>query len=517
MSTDYKQKNYKPKKNFNNQKKTNDNKESVSLDFSSLNFSKEDMYNMLREYKSYYYESNRGMKYDKQQIRRFLENPQQYERQIREVSLYLAGSSSHYVRLILYLSTMLTLDHLVVPIDAKMSKSKMLDRYTSATSYIDAFNVKHELSKIIPTILIEDIFYGYESRANGTSTIRKLPANYCKIVGVEDGIFIFAFNFTYFNGKEHLLRDYPKEFKILFNKAKQTGNSWQELNPNLGAVCFKFRDDLTYGLPLLAPLFEEVIELESKKDRANEKEELENFKLLVQKIPMKADPKSEKDYVLTLPTVKKFHSNIKTALPKNVGLISTPMEIEDYSFERKTSADNANLSEAQDVLFTSAGFGNIFSATNKSLTALKNANLSDQSLMFKLLRQFERFFNARLKTLFGKDCGMTVWFLDITIFNREDKINEFLKLAQFGLPKSTIAVATGMSQSQFLGLNALEEHLELEDKLVPLNSSHTQNQNAKVNESKGATEDGGHPTSEQEEKNKKEKVTSTSEENTTSE
>lgn len=495
---------YQQRKNSNNQNNKQSDKEAVSLDFSSLSFSKEDMYNLLREYKGYYYESNRGMKYDKQQIRRFLENPQQYERQIREVSLYLAGSSSHYIRLILYLSTMLTLDHLVVPNSMNMGKEEMLKKYSSVLSYMDNFNAKHELGKIIPTILIEDTFFGYESRANGTSTIRKLPSNYCKIVGVEDGIFIFAFNFMYFNGKEHLLRDYPREFKMLFNKSKQTGNGWQELNPNLGAICLKFRDDLTYSLPLLAPLFEEILELEGKKDRANEKEELENFKLLVQKIPMKADPKSEKDYVLTLPTVKKFHSNIKTALPKNVGLISTPMEIEDYSFERKTNSDNANLSEAQDVLFTSAGFGNIFSATNKSLTALKNANLSDQSMMFKLLRQFERFFNARLKRMFGQDCGMTIWFLDITIFNREDKINEFLKLAQFGLPKSTIAVATGMSQSQFLGLNTLEQYLELEDKLVPLNSSHTQNQSSKVGESKGATDEGGHPTVEQSEKNEKE-------------
>lgn len=501
MDTDNKNFN---KKNRSNQ--SNSNTKSVSLDYSDLNFSKADMYNMLREYKSYYTESNRGMKYDKYQIRRFLENPQQYERQIREVSIYLASSSSHYIRLVLYLSNMLTLDHLVVPTDAEMKKDVMLSLYNRAVKYIDNFNVKHELGKIIPTMLIEDTFFGYESRTNGTSTIRKLPSNYCKIVGVEDGIFIFAFNFNYFNGKEHLLRDYPREFKNLYNRCKQTGVSWQELNPNLGAICLKFRDDLTYSLPLLSPLFEEIIELEEKKDRANEKEELENFKLLVQKIPMKADPKSEKDYVLTLPTVKKFHNNIKTALPKNVGLISTPMEIEDYSFDRKTNSDNANISEAQDVLFTSAGFGNIFSASNKSLTALKNANISDQSVMFKLLRQFERFFNARLKYILGSQCNMGLLFLDITHFNREEKINELLKLAQYGLPKSTIAIASGMSQSQFMGLNALESHLGLEERLVPLNSSHTQN--GKETESKGATDDGGHPTKEQEEENNKEELES---------
>lgn len=487
------------KKYYNNKSKTN--KKDISLDFEGLVFSKEDMYDMYRAYKTYYAESNRGTKYNKKQVRMFLENPQQYERQIREVSIYLASSSSQYLRLILYLANMLTLDHMVVPTDSEMDKNKMIKLHKRAIQYLDKFNVKHELSKIIPTILIEDAFFGYESIEHGTSTIRKLPATHCKIVGIEDGIFIFAFNFGYFNGREHLLRDYPKEFRVLYNKYKNDHQAWKELDPKLGAICFKYRDDLTYCLPLLAPLFEELIELEEKKDRANEKEEMENFKLLVQKIPMKADPKSEKDYVLTLPTVKKFHSNIKTALPPNVALISTPMDVKEYSFERKTNSDNANISEAQDILFTSAGFGNIFSSSNKSLTALKNANISDQSLMFKLLRQFERFFNSRIRNILGDNCGMSVMFLDVTHFNREDKIAEYLKLAQYGLPKTPIAVASGLSQSQFLGLNAIEEYYGLEEKLVPLNSSHTQKgsgDNGKAIEGSDS-EKNGKPTNEEKE------------------
>ena len=491
-------------KHYNNNKKQKD----VSLDFSGLVFSKEDMYNMYREYKSYYYDSNRGRRYDKLQIRKFLEDPQHYEKQLREVSIYLANSSSHYMRMIKYLSDMLTLDHLVVPTNCDIPQSVMIDLYRRCVGYLDVFNAKHELGKIIPTILIEGVFFGYESRTHGASTIRKLPSTYCKIVGIEDGIFIFAFNFGYFNGKEHLLRDYPREFKNLYKKYKETGQVWQELNPNMGAICFKAREDLTYTIPFLANILEEIIDLEDKKDKADEKEELENFKLLVQKIPMKSDPKSEKDYVLTLPTVTKFHNNIKTALPKNVGLISTPMQIEDYSFERKTNSDNANISEAQDVLFTSAGFGNIFSANNKSMTALKFANISDQALMFRLLRQFERFFNARLKHIFGRDCSMNVVFLDVTHFNRSDKINEFLKLAQYGLPKSTIAVASGLSQSQFLGLNALEQHLKLEEILVPLNSSHTQNGNSSSKDADSAEQ--GHPTREEEEQNRKDNLESES-------
>lgn len=453
-----------------------DEKREISLDFTELDFAKvyEGYY---KDLKSYYQSNNVGRKYSKDQIRRFLTSPSQYERQIREVSLYLAGSSSHYLRLVMYMAKMLTLDHLVIPTNPPHAPNNtFLKMYTDVVEYVENFNIKHELSKILPVLLIEDTFFGYEQTNNKGTTIRRLPNDYCKIIGIEDGIFVFAFNFGYFSSREEMLPYFPVHFRKLYSKAKKTGILWHELDPKQGAVCFKLRDDLTYSLPLLAPIFEEVIELEMKKDRQNDKEEAENFKLLVQEIPFKKEPKSEKDFLLSLDSVKTFHNNIKTALPKNVGLISTPMKVADFSFERKSGGTtNTNLPEAQEVLFTSAGWSSsIFSSQNTTKTAQDNAALSDQSLMFGLLRQFERFFNNRINFLFKGAFKFTVSFLDITVFNREAEVNKYLKMAQFGYPKMLVAVAMGLSQSQFMGLNALENGLlGLESKLVPLNSSHT--------------------------------------------
>lgn len=453
-----------------------DNQQSVALDFTELDFtrSKDGFY---RDFKYYYQSDARGFKYSKEQIRRFLSNPLVYERQIREVSIYLAGSSSHYLRLATYLATMLTLDHLVIPTNPPQQEDNGFNRvYSDVVKYIENYNIKHEINKILPVLLIEDSFFGYEQTNTHGTTIRRLPNNYCKIIGVEDGIFVFAFNFGYFQGREEILDSFPIHFRRLYHKAIKTGILWQELSPQKGAVCFKLRDDLSYSFPLFAPIFEEIISLEQKKDREDEKEELENFKLLVQKIPFKKEPKSEKDFLMTLPSVKKFHNNIKSTLPKNVGLISTPMDIQDYSFEKKSGSSNkANIPEAQEILFTSAGWSSsIFSSQNKTKTAQDNAMISDESLMFGLLRQLERFFNNRLYYLFKSPYDFNVMFLDITHFNRDREVNKYLKMAQFGYPKSLVAVAMGFSQSQFLGLNTLENRLlKLEDKLVPLNSSHT--------------------------------------------
>lgn len=450
-------------------------KQSKNNSYKNNYFNKQDAQRRYREYKTYYRDTNNGRKYSKDDVKRFLEKPQYYERQIREVSLYLASTSSHYLRMVYYLSTMLTLDHLLIPNgNGFMNDEEMINSLNKANQYISKFNIKHELSKIIPTILIEDTFFGYESRDKKVSTIRKLPTNYCKIVGIEDGIFIFTFDFSYFNGNEHLLRDYPKEFRRLYIQYKETGQSEQELNPNLGAICFKFRDDLTYKLPFLAPLFEDLIELQEKKDIADDKELLNNYKLLIQKIPLKKDAKTEKDMIFDPKSVEIFHQNLSDSVPDRVSVVTSPMDIEEVSLTGRTNLDDSNLADAQEMLFTSAGFGNIFSSKNKSEISFKFANLSDQSVMFRLLRQFERFFNARIKRELGNGKTITIMFPDITYFNRKEKIEEYLKLAQFGYPKSLVAIANGMTQTQFLGLNKLESYLEIEKKLIPLSSTHTQ-------------------------------------------
>lgn len=439
-------------------------------------FNKADAQRRYRKYRTYYRENNTSRKYSKEQVRKFLENPQYYERQIREVSLYLASTSSHYLRIIHYLSTMLTLDHMLIPNgNGFESEDEILEYLNKAQLYINKFNVKQELLKIIPTVLIEDVFFGYESKNDTKSTIIKLPNNYCKIVGIENGIFIFTFDFHYFDNNEHLLRDFPPEFRRLHRRYKRSGISEYELNPNLGAICFKFRDDLTYNLPFFAPLFEELIELEEKKDIANEKELLNQYKLLVQKIPLKKDAKSEKDMLFDPLSVQIFHENLSGCVPNNVSVVTTPMEIEEVNLTGKTNLDDSNLADAQDNLFSSAGFGNIFSSKNKNEISFKFANVSDQSVMFKLLRQFEHFLNVRIMNeLNSSKKIITIMFPDITHFNRKDKVEEYLKLAQFGYSKSLVAIASGLSQSQFLGLNKLENYLELTNKLIPLSSTHTQ-------------------------------------------
>lgn len=445
--------------------------EGIALDFSSL---QNQAWNQMS---SFLTSSSRGKKYDKEQIKRFLEYPEKNEKNLRNVSIHLFNNSGHYMRLIFYLARMLTLDYIITPIhitkkDIKTSKFK--EDYEKATKYVDDFNIKHELNKILVTMISEDVFFGYERKKGRSSTIQKLPSEYCVITGMEDGLYTFSFDMRYFSGDKSRLNNFDSDFKKLYKKYEETNVSLQPLNTDK-AVCLKFREDVSYAIPPFAMVFPEILDLEDSKELVKTKNILENFKLLLQKIPFKKDPKSEKDFIIGMDSVRQFHRDIKSVLPDQIGLITSPMDIEDFSFERKNNAISDNLKESKEGFYDSAGIpSSLFNAGSKSSIAIAKAVQSNESMMFGVLRQFERFFKRRLGQIIEAEYSFEVIFPDLTEYNKDSVSDRYLKMAQFGFPKSLVGASLGLSTSQLTGLTMLEnDFLELDNKLVPLMSSHT--------------------------------------------
>ena len=443
----------------------------IALDFSSLQAK------TLIEIRDYLANENRGRKFSRDEIRDFLRFPDKHSKQLRDASLYLASTSSHYMRLLFYMANMLTLDNLVYPYNVNEQDVKtkpFSDNYKKAQNYVEIFNVKHELRKVLTVVMLEDVYFGYERKVGDSFMLQRLPFDQCKITGMEDGLFTFSFNMTYFAHDKTKLRNYPQEFTKLYNIYEKTGVNWQPLDTDY-AVCFKFREDLNFALPPFTSVFEEILDLEDLKDLVKAKDKLENFKLLLQKIPFKKDPKSERDFLIGLDSVKMFHEAIKNVLPSQIGLISSPMDIEDFSFEPRSNATKKPILDAEEDIFNSAGISSgLFNAGNKSAVSLNRAIQTDESMMFGMLRQFERFFNRRVNQYTSKKFRFKVMFPDISVYNRSDKQAEYLQMAQYGYPKTLVACSLGMSSGDLMGLTALEnDFLELGEKLTPLVSSHT--------------------------------------------
>lgn len=426
-----------------------------------------------------YMEANRGMRYSRKEVRQMLQKPETSYRQLVQVSMWLANVSSHYMRLVYYFSTMLTFDYILIPqglreIDGKEQSFKQ--NYNRSLTYMDEFGVKQEGVLIATIMMVQDAYFGYERRTKDSTMIQTLPFSHCKITGVRDGLYTFSFNMTYFkNEKDDRFRNFPPEFKQLYKQYRATQEQWQKLDSDK-AVCLKFRQDLYYPLPPLVSIFEEILDLEEMKDLTQDRTKLDNFKLLLQKIPLKKDPKSEKDFVISLPTVKQFHNNIKAVLPPQIGLISSPMDIQDYTFDRKNASTTSNQAlQQQEQLFNSAGVSSgLFNSGAKSAIGLNRSIQVDENMMFAILRQLERFFYRRIDNITSKVFRFKILFPDLTYYNRKEMQDQYLKLAQAGMPKSFVACAMGMTLEEMMDLSYFEnEHLNLVDNLKPLQSSHT--------------------------------------------
>ena len=111
-----------------------------------------------------------------------------------------------------------------------------------------------------------------------------------------------------------------------------------------------------------------------------------------------------------------------------------------------------------------------------------------------LLRQVERWINRKLK-IDDKKYQFKINMLNTTQYNQSEKIGQELKSAQFGLPnKIKLATTMGLSQSSIGSMAYLEnEILRIHDNWIPLQSSHTQNND--IN-SKAPTDEGGRPAKE---------------------
>lgn len=420
-------------------------------------------------------------KYKRSDVLNFLDNPEKSEKQLREISISLYNKSPQYRRLTQYFAYMLTLAYIVEPtgIDYEKYNVKTLgNQYKKILKFLDQMNIKHEFSKILTIAFREDAFFGYEHMTNNSYFIQKLNADYCMISSIEDGCFNFAFDFTYFQTYPEKLAMYPKEFKTKFNRYLKDSNlRWQELD-STKTICIKINEDLEYCMPPFVSLFESIFDIQEYKDLRKDKTEISNYKLLVQKLPIRKDSDSNNDFMIDYDNMVMFHNRASAVLPDQVTMITTPMDITDISFEKDT-ADNDNVSKAVEELWEAGGVSRfLFSSDKSSSVGLENSIRTDEMIAFTVLRQIERWINRRLK-FFISNVNFRVNMLDMTIFNQQKIFDNALKASQYGFATKIMAgVALGLSPSAVTNMAILEnEILKLPEKMIPVSSSHTGGQN----------------------------------------
>ena len=242
------------------------------------------------------------------------------------------------------------------------------------------------------------------------------------------------------------------------------------------SVCFKADPTIVeYSIPVFAGTMPTLFQIENIKALSETATELSNYKLIAGQIPIDDEGIPLVDYN----TVMQYYHHIANNVGDRVGVALSPFELKEYSFEQSgTTAQIDAVGRANENYFSEAGTSALLhGATNDTSGVTKLAIKVDESFSFGLMYQCERIVNHYLKLLSGTS-KFKIHFLDVSIFNREDKIEQYRSSMNFGIGKLEFCAVMDIRQHDILAENYIEnEIIGINRLFTPMKTASTQSSN----------------------------------------
>lgn len=443
--------------------------------------------------------------YSRESLRSYLKNPasENNQKNLRKLSNFLYTISHVYRRLVNFKAYQLQLKSWTIypdiPLVEEPDMDSILQNYDKVTKYIRNMDMKGQILKCMLQAWKNDIVYGFcygDPENDGEFFIHLLDPDYCKISSQQyyRGVLNFAFDFSYFDSSAnaYYLDVYDPIFKKMYNKFKSDSSlKWQEL-PIENTFCLKINMDiLDYPIPPLSGLFDSIINLVDLQAVQDLKDELEAYKLVWAKIDTISGTKDVDDFEIDLDLANAFYQKLQAAMPENVTIAMSPMTLDTIDF---------NSNNANDVNIISKAYENIINANGGIVL---NQNKITNSSSFRLALQFDSmdavapieqinsWVNLWIKNHLG-DTGMVVEYDGTSPYFVNDRIDQLLKAAQYGIPvKLELSSLLNANPVKERGMSYMENALGLgvNSWNHPLVSSNVQSGNIKNGDgSEGRTE-----------------------------
>lgn len=432
--------------------------------------------------------------FTKADYRSYIENPANNEKNLREMSRFFYRVSTPYWRLIQYYSQLHLFYWTITPhldFTGTVKQDKILKDYYKVLQFLVNMNLEHEMRKALTSVFKDGVFYGFVYNTNDSFYIDPFDPDYCQIAGVEDGSYTFNFNFKYYDQHPILLESIDKSLASQYNKYKNgSAEQWQLIDPQR-SICIKANEENALEiLPPLIGIFEDLMDLIDYKALIRNREEIMNYKMVIQKIPHRNNSGKVDDFEIDMDTAEAFHAQMQAIVPESVGVGLSPMDIETVEFKQDDS-DVDILAKAVRTIFDDAGTSLMLFNSDKSGSVGLDASIrTDEAMVFSMVRQIERWIRRYLKYEFKQKYDFR--FLDMTVFNRDKVLERELQLAQNSMPnKLTLMCAAGVNPLTTLSSLIFEnEILKLHERFMPLQTSFTQSSSSKSDKGGRPEKDG---------------------------
>lgn len=452
--------------------------------------------------------------YTKANIINYLKSPYTNLDNIRAVSQFLYRVSMIYKKIIEYTAQM-PLFYYNISYKYDLSKGFQLDAfnkvYYDLCARMQVIDFKKEFSQIIATALRDGIYNGfiYDNEEDGFM-IQPLDPKYCKVSGIsQEGQYIIKFNASYFdngNNKEYLYGvnedgegTWDQVFIDGYETYKNDGRDfmWFELPPER-TICILAGDDYEMPLPYYVNLFISLLDLIDLEQIIADKTELENYVLLVSKIPLIENSGEVDDFAVSLDMVRATQSLINEAVPPLVGTAFTPCDLDVVTFTKSDQADNTDkLAQSMSNLFSNMGVTELVVSGGHSTnaTGLRHSIQVDEAMALRFVDKLESWVNYYIKYNITENAVFK--FHPITYFSQKEYVEGLAVAMASGAPvKYDYLTALGKTPYEMISDTWVEYSMGLTDMWVPLQTAYTMTNNGKSDEGGAPPKDEGDLTDE---------------------
>lgn len=401
--------------------------------------------------------------YTREMLAQYAQSPLNNIDNIREVSRFLTRVSILYKNMIHYFSTMPTYVYNITPLsdyDKEYNAEKQIKNYQKILQTFHNFKMAKECHTIVANTIRDGMYVGfmYNSEKDGMFFM-PLDIKYCSIYGkTTEGEWIVYFNANFFDNGNNIdyirgvnndgIGTWDQCFIDGYDNYKDIGREaqWFRLPPEKTFCMIAGTDDeFEVPLPYFFPLFRSLLRLLDTEDLVADKEELQNYKLIFNRIPMIKNSDRVDDYAVSLEIVNQFDAIVRQILPDLVGWVTTPFEdTGTIDFNKSTSStDTDELNKAMNNLFSNAGINRLIVSSGDSSNAngIKYSIANDLGKLSVYLRRLESWFNYWIKKNITE--GFELQIFNQTQYNREDIINEKKEAASLGAGKMDWLCAMG--------------------------------------------------------------------------
>lgn len=407
--------------------------------------------------------------------------------EIIALSKFYFNTNGLYRRIIIYFSTMLLYDTVVVPkfVKQNIAKEKFLKNYYKTLSFVDKMELPQELSRIFTIMLVEGAYFGLVYNApDGSVIFGDLPRRYCRTrFRSTTGNQILELNMNYldsFMGKpeqEPILDTFPKSIRDYYQlwKEGKVSSPWYICKEYEGVAFICSLDGAASSdtLPFFIQTIPAISRLKDYEKADLDSVQNELSKLVINKIPLD----KENELAFELPEIEEVHRSIVDMLSDNphVDVITTFCDTDVASLGSTVDNVRNDLGTITHLVYNEAGVSKqLFD--NDSAISITYSVQNDLALVLTLVKPLQKWLNYILNYKFGKidEFFYEINLLPISHYNREEMSNLYLKGAQYGYSKFYAGAALGIKQTDLISLTMVEnDFLDLDAKMVPLQSSHT--------------------------------------------